>query len=199
MSTIHPHWDSFETFMPVELAVWWRNALPTAMLLLTHPKYRYKSYFGTSSVNLLIYPPELLIRRKILNGRKPKDQSRFNSSESSKPAPLEWLDGQLTPEDIDILERDTVGIEHLASVLVGLVSDGYGVSVKRDFERERFNCTIYRPPFGKQRRHLGLSGNSPDLRDALLVTLYRFEHKFGGVIDDSSPDDAHPKQARRFG
>lgn len=193
------HYDHFSNFMSGELALWFYTAWPTILRVLTDRKYRKKSFWSDSSLNLLLYPPEHLIKENILNGRKPKNQSGTNRVKSDQPPPLEWLDGSLTLEDIDFLEHDATSVEHLASVLISLVSDGYGVSVKFDTVRERYNCTIYRPPTGKQRRHLGLSGNSPTVRDAVAVTLYRFEHKFGGVIDDASLDDAHAQQKRRFG
>ena len=199
MPTFLKHFDTPETFMSAELAIWWYYARDTAILLLTARKYRRKSYYSNKTDNLLLYPPEHLIKENIVNGRKPKDQPRFNGSKSAQSSTIEWLDGLLTAEDIDILERDTTSIEYLAGKLISLVSDGYGCAVKYDLERERYNCTIYRPPNGKQRKHLGLSGNSPDLRDAILVTLYRFDSKFGGVIDDSSPDASSAKQKRRFG
>ena len=199
MRTVLGHFDSPETFMRPDLQQWWVHAEPVVIAVLTQRKYRGKSFYSNQSNNLLLYPPENLIRRDILNGRKPKNQSRFNGSKSEQPAALEWLDGSLTPEDIDVLEHDETSLEYLAGVLISLVSDGYGCSVKLDIERERFNCTIYRPPSGKQRRHLGLSGHSPNLRDALLVTLYRFNIKYGGVLDDSTVGDSSAKQKRRFG
>jgi len=194
-----PHKAYPEDLLQPELIQWWTHARGTAMLLLTSPKYRKKLVWSDSSDNILIYPPTHYRKRDILNGRKLKNQSRLNSGRAEQSAPIEWLDGLLAAEDLSVLGSDEATLEHLACRLISLVADGYGVAVKYNSEREQYNCTIYRPPYGDERRHLGLSGFSPDLRDALLVTVYRFDVIFGGRINDSSVDDTRVKQKRRFG
>jgi len=199
MSFFHVHFSYVEDNMNPELAAWWLTAHVVILRVLTSPKYRRPVWGTTLSGNLLIQPPKNLIMETHMNGRKPKSSSSRNGSIPVQPASLEWINSPLTPEDYDLLEHDSASLEYLSGVLIGLVGRCYGVSVKFDSERRRYNCTIYRSPSDGNRRHLGLSGFAPDLRDSILVTLYRFNVKCGGELTDSLVENSSNQSVRRFG
>jgi hypothetical protein len=188
-----------EDNIPYVFLGWWVKALPVVIHLLTAVRYRRPVYNSHLSGNLLVYPPKDLLKEYILNGRKPKGSTTGNGDKPSQSPPLEWINAPLTAEDYIALERDASGLEYLSGLLIGLVCRGYGVSVKYDSERRRYNCTIYRPPSDSNRRHMGLSGFAPDVRDAILVTLYRFELKCRGELTDDLVSDSRNKPERRFG
>lgn len=199
MPFLSPHFPYPEDHVPTCLLSWWVTARPVILRVLESKRYRRPAWNSHLSGNLLIYPPEYLYKEPILNGRKSKGRTIGNGVVPSQSTPLEWVNAPLTSEDYLALEQSTYGLEYLAGCLVGLVSRGYGVSVKYDSQRKRCNCTIYRPPSDTNRRHLGLSGFASDVRDAVLVTLYRFEHKCGGELSDGLVGDAHNQSQRRFG
>lgn len=188
-----------EDHIPYAVIDWWISAKSTILHVLEAPRYRRPAFNSHLSGNLLIYPPESLYKENILNGRKPKSSAGGNGGKPQQSSTLVWVNAPLTAEDYIALERETHGIEYLSAVLIGLVCRGYGISVKYDTERKRYNCTIYRPPSDLNRRHMGLSGFAPDLRDAVLVTLYRFEFKCGGELTDDLVGDSHNQPERRFG
>ena len=186
-------------FFTIELMLWWIKAAPVAMDMLLNPKYRRATFGSTLSGNLLIYPLKNLIMETDMNGRKSKDNGAKHSLPANKSLPFGWVNCPLTSEDYDYLEQQTASLELLTSNLIQLVVRGFGVSVKYDHARKSFNVCIYRPDIGDGRQPLGLSGHSTDVRDAILVTLYRFDHKLGGEFPDRIMEGTSNQPSRRFG
>jgi len=188
-----------EDYVPTALQSWYARANPVILQVLTSPKY-YKAVFGSSqSGNLLIQPPIDLINGDDMNGNKSQRTRRGNSKQPDESPSFRWVNAPLTDEDYDILERTETDLESLAAMLIGLVGRSYGVSVKFDSVRERFNCVVYRSFPDNNGRGVGLSGHAPNVRDAILVTLYRFESKCGGDLVWESGSDSSDKRERRFG
>lgn len=188
-----------EDQIPYFLIEWWVKYRLQVVTDLERGKRSRRSMFGNQTDNLLFYPPISYITEKKMNGRKPKSNASNNSVKSNQSAPIEWVNAPLSDKDYSRLESDTVELEVLSASLIGLVANGYGVSVKYDFERERFNCVIYRPSVGHFKRSLGLSGHAPDLRDAIAVTLYRLHIICGGALTDDTPTATSHQPSKRFG
>jgi hypothetical protein len=193
-----PTHEPVDFFTP-ELMIWWTEAWPIARDLLLKPQYRRKTSYSDQSGNLLIYPPDFYIKENKVNGRKPKGDGTKSGVSDKQHLPFRWINSPLTSEDYDYLEQQATSLELLASHLIQLVLRGFGVSVKYDYTRKSYNVCIYRPDNSDGRQPLGLSGHSSDLRDAILVTLYRFSIKLGGEFPDRVDEDTSDKPRRRFG
>jgi len=198
MSIIHPHFTFPEDVLPVYVAMWWRDNSDLVLRTLTSPKYHKPLYGQEISGNLLIYPPENLYKGDNMNGRKPKRPSgRFGDSDD-KPAPFQWINIALTSEDFDTLEREEASIEQLALAFVQLGVRGLGLAVKFNSARKSFIVSIYGSDSLNNNQPCGISGTAPDLRDALLVSLYRFNNRLQSSFDGQSGKDT-VVQSRRFG
>lgn len=197
MSVIHPHYSFPEDCLPFEAAVWWRDHADLFLRVLTTKKYQYPVFGGTLSGNLLIYPPECNIKEIKLNGRKSTRSGSRSGSGDVKSSPIHWCNIPLTPEDLDLLAKETADLEQLALAFVTVGSVGFGLSVKFDSTGKSFNCSIYGPDLSNDGRPCGVSGRSPDLRDALLVLLFRFNSRLQGSFDGQSNSDT-AIQPRRF-
>lgn len=198
MSIIHPHFEFPSDQMPIELDLWWRDNAALFIRLLTSQKY-HKPQFGSSQTgNLLIYPPKCNIKENILNGRKPKRHGSSVGSSDGKSTAFRWINIQLTSEDIDILEGEEASLEQLAYAFIGLGVRGLGLSVKYDSARKSYSVSIYGPDSTNNMQPCGISGAAPDLRDALLVSLYRFNNRLQGSFDGCASEDTNIQPKRFF-
>lgn len=198
MSIIHPHFQDYWDNSPVELALWWYYNSELFLRCLTQSKYHKPFGQNTVTGNLLIYPPKCNIKDGQMNGRKSKQPvARFSDSDG-KPSTLQWINISLTDKDIAILESETGDLEQLAFAYISLGMLGLGLSVKYDSARKSYNVCIYGPDMAANMQSCGVSGAAPDLRDALLVSLYKFNSRLQGSFDGQSVKNA-AIQPRRFG
>jgi len=197
MSIIHPYREFPDLSTPAVLLTWWRDNYQVFLRALTYDRYRRFYGQGSISNNLLIYPPECNRMENKLNGRKPQRHERGLGSSNAQPSSIRWINIALTSEDLSILEREEASLEQLAFSFVQLGMFGLGLSIKYDRTRKSYSVSIYRPSDATNVQSLGISGASPDLRDALLVSLYRFNHCLGGSFDNA-PDTDATVQPRRF-
>lgn len=133
-----------------------------------------------------------------MNGRKSKQLGSRSSGGDGKSLPFEWINVPLTAEDFDILERETADIEQLALAFIKLGVQRLGLSIKYDRARESYTVSIYGCDMGNANKPCGISGASSDLRDALLVSLYRFNHCLQGSFDGRTNQNTtiQPKRFR---
>jgi hypothetical protein len=198
MSVIHPHFQDFWDNSPIELALWWYFNSELFLRCLTQPKYHKPLWGSNLSGNLIIYPPKCDIKEEKMNGRKPKQPVARFSDSNAQPSPLRWINIPLTDKDIALLEGETASLEQLAFAFVSLGMHGLGLSIKYDSTRKSYNCSIYGPDLAANMQPCGVSGAAPDLRDALLVSLFRFNSCLQGSFDGQSAKNP-TVQSRRFG
>jgi hypothetical protein len=198
MSVIHPHFQDFWDNSPVELALWWYYNSELFLRCLMETKYHKPAFGSTLSPNMLIYPPMCHIKDGKMNGRKSKQPvARFGDSDAQS-LPLKWINIPLTAENITLLEGETADLEQLAFAFVSLGMLGLGLSIKYDSTRKSYNCSIYGSDISANNQPCGVSGAAPDLRDALLVSLFRFNSCLQGSFDGQSSKNSNV-QSRRFG
>jgi len=197
MSVIHPHFQDFWDSSSIELALWWQHNSKLFLRCLTQPSFHAPVLFGSRSGNLLIYPPKCNIKEDKMNGRKSNQSVARASLSDAKPLPLKWINIPLTPEDIAILEKETADLEQLAFAYISLGVRGFGLSVKYDSARKSFNVSIYGSDMAADMQPCGISGAASDLRDALLVSLYRFNSCLQGSFDGQSAKN-NAVQSKRF-
>lgn len=186
-----------EDVLPIAAAIWWRDNYALFLRVLLSPKYR-QFYFGSNtSQNLLIYPPECNRMESNLNGRKPRRHGDGVGSGNDKPATFRWINITLTDQDLDILGQETASLEQLSLAFVQLGVRGLGLAIKYDRSRATFVCSIYGSDSTNNMQPCGVSGQSSDLRDALLVSLFRFNNRLQGSFDGSTAED-NTIQPRRF-
>ncbi len=197
MSIIPPTFNLACDFLPPEAAIWWLKNSDLFLRILKQGKNGRRPFVGNLSHNLLIYPPKCDIMENKMNGRRTKQpKPRFDDS-NGKSLPFKWVNVPLTAEDIGILERETANLEQLALAYLNVGVLGFGLSCKYDFSRKSFVCCIYRPNMGNDVQPCGVSGAAADLRDALLVLLYKFNNCLGGSFDNATFEN-DPIQPRRF-
>lgn len=132
-----------------------------------------------------------------MNGRKPTRPNARPSSSNGKSVPFEWINISLTDQDIDILEREEANLEQLALAYISLGVQRLGLSVKYDLTRKSYTVSIYGCDMGNDGKPCGISSSAAELRDALLVSLYRFNFGLQGSFDGrTSKGDA--VQSKRF-
>ncbi len=188
-----------DEFIQPELLPFWSQNKELVVHTLLHGKDDRFRNVTSFSRNLFVYPSEYDIKELELRGNKSKGSVGGNSGKSSQPGGIQWLNVPLDSSDVDDLERDASTLEYLAAALVGLVGDGYGISVKYQAERKSYSCTIYRPDTGGGSGGYGVSGFAPDVRDAVLVTLFKFERKLGGEFPTGGNASPFLAQSKRFG
>jgi len=188
-----------EDVLPLPVAIWFYETWPVFMLMFTRTRYRRPVWGSNLSGNLLIYPPDYVLNGEKMNDNNAKRNGGRNRGKSEQSPSFQWINVTLTDEDYDQLELVTSDLPTLGAMLVGLVVGGYGVTVKYDSERKRFNCTIYRPGGDNNSRPVGLSSFAPDLRDAIAVTLYKFEVKCGGELKPDTSDNSSNQRRQRWG
>lgn len=111
---------------------------------------------------------------------------------------FKWANIRLEPSDIDELERSTSTVEFLATSLCGLASDGYGFSVKPVDKGESICCTIIRSDPDNPGITYGMSSFGGELRDTLLVALYKFDVLLEGSFDGIASFCETSKSKQRF-
>ena len=197
MSVLHPHFGFPEDCLPIEAAIWWRDNYDLFLRCLTSKKYAKPLYGTTVSGNLLIYPPKCDIKESILNGRKSTKSGSRSGAGAGVSTAFQWVNVSLTAEDLDTLAGETADLEQLSLAFVAVGAVGFGLSVKFDSAGKSYTCCIYGPDNANDGRPCGISGRSPDLRDALLVLLFKFNNRLQGSFDGVSNQDAIV-QSRRF-
>ncbi len=196
MSIIHPHFQFFADNAPPELALWWYYNSELFLRCLTLPKYHKPGWNSSLSGNLIIYPPKCDIKDGKMNGRKPKQPvDRFSNSDV-KSVPLKWINITLTDQDIALLEGETADLEQLAFAYISLGMHGLGLSVKYDSARKSYNVSIYGSDMANNMQPCGVSGSASNLRDALLVSLFRFNTCLQGSFDGQSSKDSTVQSTR---
>jgi len=197
MKSFHPHREFPEDCLPLEAAIWWRDNANLFLRCLTQPKYRRFYADSRLSGNLIIYPPKCYMNGENMNGRKPKRNGTGNSVGINKPSTFQWINVTLTDQDLDILEREKADLEQLALAFISLGVQQLGLSVKYDRVGESYSVSIYGSDMANDGKPCGISGASSELRDALLVALYRFNNCLQGSFDGRT--NSNPTiQSRRF-
>jgi len=194
---LHPHSEYPEDILPLEAALWWRDNYELFIKLLLSPKYHRPVFGSNLSGNLLIYPPKCDIMENKMNGRKSKQPFGKPSVRNDQPTPFRWINIALTAEDLNTLERDETSLEQLSLAFIGLGVRGFGLSVKYDSARKSYAVSIYGSDSLNNGQPCGISGSSADLRDALCVSLYRFDYCLRGSFDGSTTQNPDV-QSQRF-
>lgn len=153
--------------------------------------FRYFSSF--------IYHAQQWHREIILNGRKPKNNNARVGGGAGQSRPVVWINIPLTDEDLSELERAEDSLEYLSCGLLELVGDGLSISAKFQPGRDNYCVSIYRPSDDSGLQSVGVSGFAPQLRDAILVALFRYHSKLGGQFPADPPTGASDQPKRRFG
>lgn len=109
-----------------------------------------------------------------------------------------WINIPLQDEDAFHLDGSDLTLEFLAGSIASLANDGYGVTIKPTDNGETVCCTIYRPNFPRRGVTIGISGFAGNVRDALLVTMYKFDEKLGGSFTNYTEFDTPNREKSRF-
>lgn len=118
--------------------------------------------------------------------RKPKANGSASNNgvngSGSKGSDVKWKWGncKLSNEDIASLEQSDATLDYLATCIVSLVADGFGVTLKPTDSGKSRCCTIYRPDFPTVGVTVGVSAFGGDIRDAILTCLYKLDNYGGG-------------------
>lgn len=131
-----------------------------------------------------------------MNGRKPRKPSDKSSGSNGQPLPFRWINVSLTAEDLDILEREEANLEQLSCAFIELGVRGFGLSIKYDSARKQYSVSIYGSDMANNNQPCGISGAAADLRDALLVSLFRFNTRLQGSFDGSAVENAAIQPSR---
>lgn len=124
--------------------------------------------------------------------------SRFGGKQSVFGNELKWINIPLTDEDIDELSGSQSTVEFLAASLCSLATDGYGFSIKPVDSGKSLCCTINRPDLFGDGIAYGMSSFAGELRDVLLVALYKFDVKLEGDFANCTPFLETSKPRQRF-
>jgi len=197
MSILHPQYEFPSDYVPIETNIWWRDHSDLFLRCLTQGKYLKPRFNSPSTGNLLIYPPKTNRMENEMNGRKPKRHEPSVGNRDAKSTAFRWINISLTSEDLDILEQETASLEQLAYAFIQLGVFGLGLSVKFDSARKSYTVSIYGSDISNNMQPCGISGSATELRDALLVSLYRFNHGLQGSFDGCTNKDA-TVQPNRF-
>lgn len=109
-----------------------------------------------------------------------------------------WANIELSSTDIDVLTNSNATLEYLAGCIAVLANDGIGVTIKPIDSGESICVTLYRPDFQGNRYTIGVSSFGGNVRDALLVTLYKLDEKLGGEFDNAVEYVSAIPQKSRF-
>ena len=196
MSNPHKDWIYPEDVLPTEAALWWRDNVELFCSILLSPRY-HKAVFGSNmSGNLLIYPPKCNKMENTMNGRKSTRTKPQSSNGDAQSLPLRWINLPLTPEDLDTLGQTEINCEQLALAYIELGSHGLGLSVKYDSFRKQYSVSIYGSDVSNHGQPCGISGAAPNLWDAILVSLFRFNSRLQGSFDGSTLNNPDIQPAR---
>jgi len=95
-----------------------------------------------------------------------------------------WINIRLTDEDIAVLSNADDTLEYLAASVLALAMEGVNITVKSMDGGETICCTLNRPDSDNRGGVSGISSFSGTVRDALLVSLYKYERLLGGEWDN---------------
>lgn len=196
MNFLSPHFEFPSDQLPIELNLWWRDNCDLFLRCLTSPKFHRPQFNSTSTGNLLIYPPKCLIKENILNGRKPKQHGGGLGSSNAQSTSFRWINVPLTSEDIATLEREEASLEQLSYAFIQLGVFGLGLSIKYDSSRKSYTVSIYGSDISNNNQPCGISGSASELRDALLVSLFRFNTCLQGSFDGRTSADTTVQPTR---
>ncbi len=126
--------------------------------------------------------------------QKPRSKNGNNNAGSSTGSDkslgglgtVQWINIRLSPEDVLELERSEATLEYLGARFVELAVSGLNISLKPVDGGRSFCATLIRPPHEGSSGSVGLSGFGGNVRDALLVLVYKFDVICGGEADTLS-------------
>lgn len=188
-----------EDYIPFDELFVWSKYHEEIMAVLTRKNKREFNSLVQAGKSILIYTDVTYIKEKIVNGRKPKNNVGGNSNGTGKSGGFQWLNVPLTDEDIVNLDGSEDDLERLTAAFCGLVSDGYGVSLKFDPKRASYSASIYKPNPDGGGGGMGLSAFSTDLWLALRAVLYKFDDKLGGEFPTDGGQFTSGQSGRRVG
>lgn len=125
-----------------------------------------------------------------MNGRKPSRPRLGHGDGNDKSPTFQWINIALTSEDLDILEGEEADLEQLAFAFISLGMRGLGLSVKFDNAGKSYSVSIYGRDSRNNNKPCGISGAAADLRDAILVSLFRFNNRLQGSFDGCTTEDS---------
>lgn len=140
----------------------------------------------------------LYMPRKKGEAKNATGDSRFGGKQPVFGNELKWINIPLSDEDVDVLSRSESSVEFLAASLCALAVDGYGFSVKPVDSGKSLCCTINRPDLFGDGVAYGMSSFAGELRDVLLVALYKFDVKLEGDFSNCTPFLETSKPRQRF-
>jgi len=196
MSVLHPSRTDYMDYGSLDLKLWWHCNEALFLRVLQSSKFHKPSFYSNRSGNLLIYPPTCDIKENIVNGRKSKPMGSKPESSNDKPTSIRWFNYALTTEDINRLEQETASLEQLAYAFIELGERGLGLSVKYDTARKSYSVSIYGPDTLNDMRPCGVSGQSSELRDAILVSLFKFNNCLQSSFDGFANSDTTVQSGR---
>lgn len=101
--------------------------------------------------------------------------SRFERGTEMRGNEWKWVNIPITDADIDELSGSESTFEFLAASLCALAGDGIGFSIKLIDSGKSFCVTLNGPDIPGGSTIYGVSSFAGELRDALLVALYKFD------------------------
>lgn len=189
MSVLHPHHTDYMDYGSLDLRLWWHSNESLFVSILQSGKKYKPSLYSDKTGNLLIYPAYFALMEETMNGRKSKSVGTKPQNSDGQSAAIRWVNHTLTSEDIDQLEQETASLEQLSYALIELGERGLGISVKYDLARKSFSVSIYGSDTTNNMRPCGVSGQSSELRDAILVSLFKFNNCLQGSFDGCADPD----------
>lgn len=136
-------------------------------------------------------------RKSKSNGTASNNGSNSSSRESSG-AKWVWSNCRLSDEDITTLEQSDATLDYLASCLVALGDDGYGVTIKSVDSGKSRCVTIYRPDYPTPGITVGVSSFGSSVRDAILAVLFKLDNYGGGDFTGFDLESAAEGTRPRF-
>lgn len=170
----------------------WGDCIPPRLLGVIAGKYdamtKIFRWYMTAGVRLnqRLTTYDILSEMRLYMPRKGKqngntDKPRFHDNRGTGGGnEWKWANIRLDDEDIAILEQSDASLEFLAACIVVLADDGIGVTIKPVDAGKSFCCTLNRPSDTDTGVVIGVSSFAGTIRDALLVSLHKLDHKLGG-------------------
>lgn len=184
-----------DNLSPFLLRGWrkWRDFLFEDITKFEKDKSYSRKYDMYNVINLTM--PIYIMEEKMARG-KSKGHVGGNRSESNKPVTFQWVNVTLTPEDSAIISGDTSTLEFALSAFVGMVERGVSVSLKHNMERKEWTASIYQPDTNDNSILRGVSGFSADVRLAITVVMYKYNHILSGEFPSSGDGSEAAQQFR---
>lgn len=123
---------------------------------------------------------EAFMSRKSKSNGSVTNNGSNSSSGTRGDVKWQWANCRLSDEDIAELEQSADDLDYLATCLIALGDDGYGVSIKTLDEGKSKCVIINRPNYPSNGRTVGVSAFGGNLRDAIVTVLYKLDHYGGG-------------------